>query len=124
MGGHATIVRSTLYQSRYRLASILRSIFGMLEPSISYRCVSLIQANGDKEDDIKILLNDWPYGIDEDIVHIVVWTKFKFEEQPGDGDLTPSSRKQIDDYITQTFRSRMDAENVLHITIAARNVSD
>ncbi|TIA33393.1 hypothetical protein D6C79_08974, partial [Aureobasidium pullulans] len=38
-------------------------------------------------DDIKILFNDWPYGIDTRIVHLVVWVKFPFEEDPVTGDL-------------------------------------
>lgn len=27
--------------------------------------------------DYKILFNDWPYGIDPQIIHLVVWTKFE-----------------------------------------------
>ncbi|CAN9332563.1 unnamed protein product [Alternaria alternata] len=27
------------------------------------------------DEDIKILYNDWPYGIDADVVHLVVWTR-------------------------------------------------
>ncbi|MCJ1329348.1 hypothetical protein MMC10_006027 [Thelotrema lepadinum] len=63
-------------------------------------------------DDLKILPNDWPYGIDEDIVHLVVWTKFKSEDDPDTGNLTPAARKQIDDFVTKTFRSKVDHENV------------
>lgn len=29
------------------------------------------------EEDFQILFNDWPYGIDERTVHLVVWTKFE-----------------------------------------------
>ena len=69
-------------------------------------------ADQDKLDDLKILPNDWPYGIDEDIVHLVVWTKFKSEDDPDTGNLTPAARKQIDDFVTKTFRSKVDHENV------------
>lgn len=63
-------------------------------------------------DDVKILYNDWPYGVDKDIVHLVVWTKFALEDDPATDDLTPKGRKEIDDYVQETFCSRMPAENV------------
>lgn len=62
--------------------------------------------------DLKILCNDWPYGIDPRIVHLVVWVKFDFAEDPSTGDLTPTARKQIDDYVTATFRK---GENPNHV---------
>ena len=30
-------------------------------------------------DDVKIIFNDWPYGIDKSIVHLCVWTKFPLD---------------------------------------------
>lgn len=54
--------------------------------------------------DYKILLNDWPYGIDDRIKHLVVWVKFGFDEDPQTGDLTPKSRRQIEDFVQATFR--------------------
>lgn len=44
--------------------------------------------------DYTILCNDWPYGVDERIVHLVVWTKFELAPEPitaakPHGDLTP-----------------------------------
>ncbi|THV69510.1 hypothetical protein D6D19_07078 [Aureobasidium pullulans] len=64
-------------------------------------------------DDIKILFNDWPYGIDTRIVHLVVWVKFPFEEDPVTGDLTDSARKQVDSYVEKTFRARVGSENCI-----------
>ncbi|ORY62162.1 uncharacterized protein BCR38DRAFT_233871 [Pseudomassariella vexata] len=55
------------------------------------------------DEDIKILWNDWPYGIDKQIVHLVVWTKFDLEENPVTTDLTDKARKDIDDYVNNTF---------------------
>ncbi|KAJ1331430.1 DUF3605 domain-containing protein [Microdochium nivale] len=55
------------------------------------------------DDDVKVLWNDWPYGIDPRIVHLVVWTKFDLEEDPATGDLTATARQQIDDYVRETF---------------------
>lgn len=63
-------------------------------------------------DDYKILWNDWPYGLDKRIVHLVVWTKFDLQVDGKTGDLTPEARAQIDDFVGKTFRSRVPAENV------------
>lgn len=62
--------------------------------------------------DHKILYNDWPYGVEEGIIHLVVWTKFTFEDDPVADDLTPYARKEIDDFVESTFRSRVPAEKV------------
>ena len=65
-------------------------------------------------DDIKIIYNDWPYGIDKSIVHLCVWTKFPLDvdEEDPNGDLTPEMRAKIDGYVQRTFGSRVPAENV------------
>jgi hypothetical protein len=53
--------------------------------------------------DYKILPNDWPYGIDKDIIHLVVWTKFFFEVDPATDDITPSARAAIEDFVVKAF---------------------
>ncbi|KAL6161155.1 hypothetical protein ACJQWK_08338 [Exserohilum turcicum] len=55
------------------------------------------------DEDITILYNDWPYGIDADIVHLVVWTKFELEDDPETGLSTEASKRQIHDYVHKTF---------------------
>ncbi len=55
------------------------------------------------DDDIKVLRNDWPYGIDKRIVHLVVWTKFVLEVDPATGDLTETARAEIDAFVRRTF---------------------
>jgi hypothetical protein len=63
--------------------------------------------------DIKILLNDWPYGIDTRIVHLVIWVKFQLEEDAISGDLTDAARQQLDLYVDQTFRNHVGAGNCI-----------
>ncbi|KAI9830553.1 MAG: hypothetical protein M1819_005511 [Sarea resinae] len=63
--------------------------------------------------DYKILYNDWPYGVDPNIVHLVVWTKFDLEEDPVTTDLTPKARQQIDHFVARTFRTHVDPEHVI-----------
>ncbi|KAI9904829.1 hypothetical protein N3K66_001358 [Trichothecium roseum] len=56
-----------------------------------------------REDEYKILYNDWPYGLDERVVHLVVWTKFPLEEDPETQDLTAEAREAIARFVTETF---------------------
>ncbi|MCJ1476286.1 hypothetical protein MMC13_004952 [Lambiella insularis] len=63
--------------------------------------------------DIKILYNDWPYGVDEKIVHLVVWTKFDHEDDPATDDLTAQARQEIDNYVKQTFGRNVPVNNVI-----------
>ncbi|MCJ1311046.1 hypothetical protein MMC25_004716 [Agyrium rufum] len=53
--------------------------------------------------DYKILYNDWPYGIDKKIVHLVIWTKFDLEEDPATGDLTLKTRKSVEEFVGKIF---------------------
>ncbi|KAK3940087.1 hypothetical protein QBC46DRAFT_459253 [Diplogelasinospora grovesii] len=66
-----------------------------------------------EDDDIKILQNDWPYGIDERIVHLVVWTKFELADDPATGDLTDQARAEIDAYVQRKFAHKMDKDHVI-----------
>jgi hypothetical protein len=54
-------------------------------------------------DDYTILYNDWPYGIDPDIKHLVVWTKFVLDDDEETGDLTEQARGLIDRFVRETF---------------------
>lgn len=63
-------------------------------------------------DDIKILRNDWPYGIAPEIVHLVVWTKFELEADPVTDDVTDQARKEIDDFVREKFTKRVGEDNV------------
>lgn len=48
------------------------------------------------EEDYRILLNDWPYGVDARIVHLVVWTKF---ELPDDAE----TEAAVEGFMERTF---------------------
>ena len=63
-------------------------------------------------EDVKILRNDWPYGIDPRIVHLVVWTKFELVDDPATGYLTDAARAEIDEYVNKTFAAVCGADNV------------
>lgn len=61
---------------------------------------------------MKILRNDWPYGIDPRIVHLVVWTKFALREDPATGELTREARAEIDNFVERNFRGRLEQDKV------------
>ena len=53
--------------------------------------------------DYKILFNDWPYAIEPDVSHLVVWTKFLIEDDPTTDDLSDKSREMLEDFVLKTF---------------------
>lgn len=57
------------------------------------------------KDDFSILMNDWPYGLDERIVHLVVWTKFKLEDNA-------ETEAEIDRFVFKTFSSGVAKDQV------------
>lgn len=66
-------------------------------------------------DDYTILYNDWPYGVDERIVHLVVWTKFELPADPASeiGDMTAQTRQMVDSFVDATFVRNCGGENVI-----------
>ncbi|KAF3894129.1 N-acetylglucosamine-induced protein [Trichophyton interdigitale] len=58
--------------------------------------------------DYKILRNDWPYGLEHNIVHLVVWLKTRIPvEEDGQGGPTAESRKLIEDFVDRTFTQKI-----------------
>ncbi|KAK5079262.1 hypothetical protein LTR64_002316 [Lithohypha guttulata] len=53
--------------------------------------------------DWQILPNDWPYGLDKGISHLIVWLKNRLEVEPPRGDLTPSARTMIEHFVQKEF---------------------
>jgi hypothetical protein len=94
-------------QFTYHLVKEYGSIMSfMLSERLKWSSTSPSGRPFEAESDIKILFNDWPYGIDPDIVHLVVWTKFELEDDPVTGIATPESRREIEAYVQKTFGSR------------------
>ncbi|CCC05384.1 unnamed protein product [Sordaria macrospora k-hell] len=57
--------------------------------------------------DYCVLLNDWPYGFEPGITHIVVWTRTVIATDDDKGDMTPESRKIVDDFVKRYFVDRL-----------------
>ncbi len=60
--------------------------------------------------DFKILINDWPYGLTDDITHIVVWSKTPIPVDERTGDVTQESRRIIGEFVKRTFVERLGSE--------------
>ena len=58
--------------------------------------------------DYKIMPNDWPYGMQPGIKHLIVWLKGRLDTEPSRGDMTPKSRQQIQNFIQKTFIDRVE----------------
>lgn len=50
-----------------------------------------------------MLTNDWPYGFESGITHLVVWTKTPIQTDEIRGDVTMPSRQIIEDFVRRYF---------------------
>ncbi|KAI3400455.1 hypothetical protein diail_3076 [Diaporthe ilicicola] len=57
-------------------------------------------------EDFKILMNDWPYGLDKRIVHLVVWTRFNL---PDDHE----TEAEIEAFVSKTFSPGVSQDKCL-----------
>ena len=110
-------VLAVLFFRSFLVRCYLFECFNLLIPCDTFT-VFLTRGRESVVDDIKIIYNDWPYGIDKSIVHLCVWTKFPLDadEKDPNGDLTPEMRAKIDEYVNKTFGSRVPAENVSRLS--------
>lgn len=60
--------------------------------------------------DYRILVNDWPYGLDEGIVHVCVWLKVRLPVDDNVGDLTPEGRGMVEDFVNEKFVGGLGVE--------------
>lgn len=58
--------------------------------------------------DFAVLRNDWPYGFESGITHLVVWTKTPIETDQTRGDVTPASRQVIKDFVQRYFVAELE----------------
>ncbi|KAM5358904.1 hypothetical protein ACJZ2D_014890 [Fusarium nematophilum] len=96
----------------------------------------------DNPSDYRVLVNDWPYGLDREIRHIVVWLRTTIPTDPGTGDMTPESRVLVKSFVKRYFVDALgpDGESQVlwfknwvalqsvraleHIHVLVRNVDD
>ncbi|CAM1502918.1 Fc.00g076940.m01.CDS01 [Cosmosporella sp. VM-42] len=96
----------------------------------------------EKPSDYRVLLNDWPYGLDPEITHIVVWLRTIIPTDPETGDMTPQSRELVWSFVKRTFVDSLgpggesqvlwfknwvalqSVRSLEHIHVLVRNVDD
>ncbi|TKA25352.1 hypothetical protein B0A50_06256 [Salinomyces thailandicus] len=54
-------------------------------------------------EDFAVLTNDWPYGFEEGIVHLVVWSKVPIAVDEERGDLTAEARRGVEEFVERFF---------------------
>ncbi|KAL8928760.1 MAG: hypothetical protein Q9208_001538 [Pyrenodesmia sp. 3 TL-2023] len=63
------------------------------------------------ERDYKILVNDWPYGLEEGITHLVVWLKNRLQVEGEEGDLTEGAKALVEAFVEKRFREKVQGED-------------
>lgn len=53
--------------------------------------------------DYRVMPNDWPYGLDQGITHLIVWLKNRLEVEPPRGDMTARARTQVEAFVQEHF---------------------
>lgn len=61
--------------------------------------------------DYMILVNDWPYGLEEGITHLIVWLKNRLEVQGEEGDLTDEARALVEAFVEKRFREKVGGQD-------------
>lgn len=59
-----------------------------------------------EREDYKVLKNDWPYGFEDGITHIVVWLKTTVPADPDTGVITDEGARLIGDFVDNYFVKR------------------
>lgn len=57
--------------------------------------------------DFKVLVNDWPYGFEDGITHIVVWLKTTVPAEPETGVITDDGARLVETFVDRYFVRRM-----------------
>lgn len=60
--------------------------------------------------DYRVLSNDWPYGLANDITHIVVWTRALIPIDDETGDMTDASRALVGAFVQRFFVDSLNHE--------------
>ncbi|KAK5113012.1 hypothetical protein LTR85_011034 [Meristemomyces frigidus] len=66
--------------------------------------------------DYVVLMNDWPYGLEEGIVHLVAWSKTPIAVDDERGDVTPESRTLIEGFVRSYFVKALGEEGHERVT--------
>ncbi|QIW99513.1 hypothetical protein AMS68_005031 [Peltaster fructicola] len=97
------------HELRGRYGSILEFI---LKERLQWSDTTAVVGDFGDQANYKILFNDWPYGVDERIVHLIVWTKFEMPEDPVTGALVPEMQAKVEAFVHEQFAIPCGTDNV------------
>ena len=63
----------------------------------------------ESESDYKVLLNDWPYGLEPGITHLVVWSRTAIPSDTDTGDMTSQGRALVGSFVRRFFVDSLGA---------------
>lgn len=66
--------------------------------------------------DYRVLLNDWPYGLEPGITHIVVWSRTLIPTDSETGDMTTESRALVKAFVERYFVDTLGPEGKDQVT--------
>jgi Protein of unknown function (DUF3605) len=81
------------------------------------REISLSGQRFENPKNVAVKKNDWPYGIDKRITHLVVWTTFALREEATTGRLTETGKLELEQYVDRVFRIRVPNHDVSYFRI-------
>ena len=114
----STYGSSTNYICQERLHwTPLPSTTSLTGPAFEYKSIIPFEY----PDDLKVLRNDWPYGLAPGITHLVVWLKNRIATNKETGDLTEESRQRIDNFVQRTFIGKIGREDAADCVLWFKN---
>jgi hypothetical protein len=72
--------------------------------------------------DYAILLNDWPYGFEPGIKHILVWSRTPIAVDDVRGDVTAESKRVIEEFVERQFVSALAKDANISIDEARKRI--
>lgn len=74
--------------------------------------VTIRRSNGglfENADDLKIIHNDFPYYLEDNITHLCVWSKQPIKSDPSSvlGDISPETRAIVEKYVCDKFVTQL-----------------
>jgi hypothetical protein len=72
--------------------------------------------------DYAILLNDWPYGFESGIKHILVWSRTPIAVDDVRGDVTAESKRIIEEFVERQFVCALAKEEGISLEEARQKV--
>jgi hypothetical protein len=68
------------------------------------------------------LLNDWPYGFESGIKHLLVWSRTPIAVDDARGDVTAESKRVIEEFVERQFVFTLAKEETISVDDARKRI--